>query len=168
MPKGKGKGKKNASPPKQSSGGAGGSSAAAAAPAIQAEYEEMILTFDDDPPPFDEYPPDFASGSGAGGSGSGSGKAPASPAQRKSIKSNQAITLQGPMEVDGCVKSMASIQFDGDFAVRDKIEAYGNIDVNGNLNCMYVPSLSVAIFSPSPLLLIAPARRRCDPEPPCP
>lgn len=150
MPKGKGKGKKNASPPKHSSSG---SSAAAAPPALQAEYEEMILTFDDDPPPFEEYQPDFASSSGAGSSGSGS-----APAKKKSVKSNQAVHLQGPLDVDGSVKSMASIQFDGDFAIRDKIEAYGNIDVNGNLTCVYVSSLSVSLPSfrslPLPLFLV--------------
>ncbi|KAK4157969.1 hypothetical protein C8A00DRAFT_39680 [Chaetomidium leptoderma] len=55
--------------------------------------------------------------------------------KKKSIKSDNALDLRGPMEVDGSVKSMESVTFSGDFAVRDRIEAYGNLEVHGNLNC---------------------------------
>lgn len=82
-------------------------------------------------------------------SGSSSAAGPSVPGPRgrvkrkKSVKSETSIELKGPMEVDGSVKSGAGITFSGDFAVRDRIEAYGNIDVNGNLNCKYVPTLPV-------------------------
>lgn len=109
MPKGKGKGKKSAS------GSTSGSSASANVPAPttqHAEYEEMILTFDDDQPAYEEYQAEATSSAGVHTS-------PAtSVSKKKSIKSNSAINLQGPMEVAGSVKSMASVTFDGDFAVR--------------------------------------------------
>ncbi len=136
-PRGKGKGKKTTEAPRH-------------APAAQAEYEEMILTFDDDPNTgasgvaYDDSAAATTSGGGGGSSG-GSG----SVKKKKSIKSNSALDLVGPMEVDGSVKSMGAISFAGDFAVREKIEAYGNIDVNGNMNCMYA-ALSLVLSSSSP------------------
>lgn len=78
----------------------------------------------------------------ASGSSSAAGPSVTSPRGRvkrkKSVKSDSSIELKGPMEVDGSVKSGAGVTFNGDFAVRDRIEAYGNIDVNGSLNCKYV------------------------------
>lgn len=61
--------------------------------------------------------------------------------KKKSIKSETSIDLRGPLEVDGSVKSMASIKFDGDFAVRDRVEAYGDVGVHGTLNCRFVTPL---------------------------
>jgi cytoskeletal protein CcmA (bactofilin family) len=57
--------------------------------------------------------------------------------KKKSIKSEEALELRGPLEVDGSVKSMASVSFvgGGEFAVRDRVEAYGNLEVEGVLSC---------------------------------
>ena len=52
----------------------------------------------------------------------------------KSIKSEEGLDLQGPLEIAGSVKSGGSINFNGDFAVKDKIDAYGAININGSLN----------------------------------
>ena len=72
------------------------------------------------------------------GSSSGRHAGMAGLSQKKSIKSDSSIELEGPMEVDGSVKSMGGITFTGDFAIRDRIEAYQDIDLNGNLTCKYV------------------------------
>jgi hypothetical protein len=51
------------------------------------------------------------------------------------------------MEVDGSVKSMASISFSGgDFVVRDRIEAYGDLGVSGSLTCRFVSPLFISIY----------------------
>lgn len=42
------------------------------------------------------------------------------------------------MEVDGSVKSGGGVAFSGNFAVRDRIEAYGDISIVGDLRCRYV------------------------------
>ena len=53
----------------------------------------------------------------------------------RSVKSEDAVSLQGPLDVAGSVKSGRSITLNGDFTVEDKIEAYGSIDITGNVNC---------------------------------
>ena len=93
------------------------------------EYEH-IMTFD--------QPMMMAGSSSSSSAQQQSGTSPVK--KKKSIKSDNAIDLRGPMEVDGSVKSMASLTFSGDFWVRDRIEAYGNVDVGGNLTCRFVLS----------------------------
>lgn len=108
-------------------------------PAIsQAEYEEMLLTFNSGDVDYNAQ--DHSADTNS-----------AVVKKKKSIKSNSSVHLVGPMEVDGSVKSMGSVSFLGDFAVRDKIEAYGNIEVSGNVTCQYV--LSPTLLSSSPLLI---------------
>lgn len=53
----------------------------------------------------------------------------------RSIKSENQLDLHGPLEIVGSVKSGSSINFDGDFIVRDKIDAYGGIAMNGSISC---------------------------------
>jgi cytoskeletal protein CcmA (bactofilin family) len=53
----------------------------------------------------------------------------------RSIKTDDSVDLQGPLEVEGSVKSGGNIGFHGDFVVREKIDAYGAIHINGSLNC---------------------------------
>jgi hypothetical protein len=88
------------------------------------EYEH-VMTFDNE-------------GTAGPSAGSSSAAQQATFKKRKSVKSDASVELRGPMEVDGSVKSMGGITFSGDFSVRDRIEAYGNIDINGNLTCKYV------------------------------
>ncbi|KAJ4292320.1 hypothetical protein N0V88_005952 [Collariella sp. IMI 366227] len=57
---------------------------------------------------------------------------------KKSIKSDNALDLRGPMQVDGSVKSMSSVTMSGDFSVRDRIEAdkvkiFGKLKINGTM-----------------------------------
>jgi cytoskeletal protein CcmA (bactofilin family) len=59
---------------------------------------------------------------------------PPSFQRSRSIKSEVELTLKGPLEINGSVKSGGSIDFDGDFVVRDKIDAYGAITINGNVS----------------------------------
>jgi cytoskeletal protein CcmA (bactofilin family) len=47
----------------------------------------------------------------------------------KTIKSDGQVTLQGPLDIVGSVKSGSNVTFNGDFNVREKIEAYGSIDI---------------------------------------
>lgn len=61
----------------------------------------------------------------------------------RSIKSDDPLDLRGPMEVDGSVKSMSSVTFRGDFSVKDRIEAYGDVDIQGNLSCGYVSPIVI-------------------------
>ena len=69
-------------------------------------------------------------------SGAGSSTGGNQPVRKsKTIRSDGEINLQGPMDIVGSVKSGSNVTFDGDFTVREKIEAYGAIDVNGNLVC---------------------------------
>jgi len=50
------------------------------------------------------------------------------------IKSDSALRLRGPREVDGSIGSMASVTLSGDFIVYGQIEAYGNLEVEGTLH----------------------------------
>ena len=109
------------------------------------EFGEEIITFDS---PIHAYDPTETALAMAGGSGSsGSGQPAGGVKKRRSIKSEASIELVGPMEVDGSVKTMGAVTFTGDFSVRDRIEAYGDIDVNGSLTSRYAcsanPYLSV-------------------------
>lgn len=52
----------------------------------------------------------------------------------RSIRSEGNLELRGPLDVAGTVKGR-SLTFEGDFIVSDRIEAYGSIDVNGNMTC---------------------------------
>lgn len=58
---------------------------------------------------------------------------PPSTHRSQNIASDDGIELQGPLQIDGSVKSGGSIVFNGDFMVRDKIDAYGTINMNGNV-----------------------------------
>jgi hypothetical protein len=58
--------------------------------------------------------------------------------RKKAVQSEKSITMHGPMEVCGTVKSGGAITFNGDFSIGDRIEAYGNIDLKGSLTCRYV------------------------------
>ena len=73
----------------------------------------------------------------AGGSSSSSHGATGNGAVRKtrSVRSEDAVSLQGPLDIVGSVKSGRSITLNGDFTVEDKIEAYGSIEVMGSVNC---------------------------------
>lgn len=68
-----------------------------------------------------------------------------SPPQYKrtrSIKSEQKIDLQGPIEVAGSVKSGSSINLEGDVIVTEKVDAYGGIGMNGSIRCECVPTVA--------------------------
>lgn len=52
----------------------------------------------------------------------------------KGVKSESELSLKGPLDIHGSVKSGGSIDFDGDFFIRDKIDAYGAITINGNVS----------------------------------
>lgn len=102
---------------------------------MELEFGEEIITFDS---PIHAYDPTETALAMAGGSSSsGSNQQSGGVKKRKGIKSEASIELMGPMEVDGSVKSMGAVTFTGDFSVRDRIEAYGDIDVNGSLTCRY-------------------------------
>ena len=72
----------------------------------------------------------------AGGSSSGHGPS-GNPSVRKSrsVRSEGDVSLQGPLDVAGSVKSGRSITLSGDFTIDDKMEAYGSIDIHGNVTC---------------------------------
>lgn len=53
----------------------------------------------------------------------------------KAVRSEAAVTLQGPLEVAGGVRSGGNVALNGDFDIKDRIEAYGAIDINGNVMC---------------------------------
>jgi hypothetical protein len=101
---------------------------------MELEFGEEIITFDS---PIHAYDPTDTALAMAGGSSSSGSNQQAGVRKRKSIKSETSIEVVGPMEVDGSVKSMGAVTFTGDFSVRDRIEAYGDIDVNGSLTCRY-------------------------------
>lgn len=67
---------------------------------------------------------------------SGSGVGSHQPVFQKSgsIKSDESLDLQGPLEIAGSVKSGGRINFDGDFMVKDKIDAFGAINMNGTVS----------------------------------
>lgn len=50
----------------------------------------------------------------------------------RSIHTDTNLELTGPLDVAGTIKAR-SIHFDGDFIVSDTIDAYGNIDIQGNM-----------------------------------
>lgn len=69
-------------------------------------------------------------------SGSTSGyTAPINVKKSKSIKSEEEISIQGPLEVAGSVQSGRGINFQGCISVRGPIDAYGNITTNGEMSC---------------------------------
>ncbi|KKP02155.1 hypothetical protein THAR02_05741 [Trichoderma harzianum] len=69
-------------------------------------------------------------------SGSTSGYAPPRNVKKsKSIKSEEEINIQGPLEVAGSVQSGRGINFQGCISVRGPIDAYGNITTNGEISC---------------------------------
>lgn len=57
------------------------------------------------------------------------------PRRSRSIKSEDPLHIEGPLDVQGSVKSGSSITFKGDIVVKDKIDAYGGISIDGNLSC---------------------------------
>lgn len=58
---------------------------------------------------------------------------PPSLQRSQSITSDDGIELLGPLQIEGSVKSGGSIVFNGDFMVKKKIDAYGAINMNGNV-----------------------------------
>jgi hypothetical protein len=109
------------------------------APSTQAEYEAMMSSFSVD---LSAYTTDASASSAMAGSSS-AGTTPQTTSshegdgiiRNKSIKSPESVEISGPMEVDGSVKCEGSIAFFGDFSVRDKIEAYGDVNLDGNMTC---------------------------------
>lgn len=66
----------------------------------------------------------------------------------RSIKSEEQLDLHGPLEVAGSVKSGSSINFEGDFIVRDKVDAYGAIAIDGSVSCeLSVPTAALRYAS---------------------
>ena len=55
--------------------------------------------------------------------------------RKKNISSDKSLQLKGPMEIAGSVKAGGGITFNGDFTVGERMEAYGNIELNGNMTC---------------------------------
>lgn len=110
---------------------------------------EKIMTFDQ---PFMMAQPSSSSPQPQGSSSSSSSGAKMK--KKKSITSDHAVELRGPVEVDGSVKSMATVSFvgGGEFVVRDRIEAYGDVELSGYLSCGYVFFFS--FFSPSSLFTL--------------
>ncbi|OAR01048.1 hypothetical protein LLEC1_02903 [Akanthomyces lecanii] len=50
----------------------------------------------------------------------------------RSIHSEQNLELTGPLDVAGTIKAR-NIVFEGDFIVSDTIDAYGDVEINGNM-----------------------------------
>lgn len=50
----------------------------------------------------------------------------------RSIHTESNLDLVGPLDVAGSIRAR-SIYFDGDFIVSDTIDAYGNIQIDGNM-----------------------------------
>lgn len=57
-----------------------------------------------------------------------------------SIHTEHNLQLTGPLDVAGTI-SARNIKFSGDFIVSDTIDAYGNIDINGNMTAEYAISV---------------------------
>lgn len=53
----------------------------------------------------------------------------------RSVKSDHQVDLLGPIYVDGSIKSGSGVNLTSDVMVREKLEAYGAIFINGSLNC---------------------------------
>ncbi|KAH6879459.1 hypothetical protein B0T10DRAFT_566143 [Thelonectria olida] len=53
----------------------------------------------------------------------------------RTIQSDGAIDLHGPIKVLGSVKSGSNISLIGDFIIRKKIDANGELIMNGSLRC---------------------------------
>lgn len=53
----------------------------------------------------------------------------------RSIKDDQPIDLMGPVDVLGYVKSGSGVNLTGEVIVREKLEAYGAIFINGSVSC---------------------------------
>ena len=75
---------------------------------------EHIMTFDQPEQPIPMGPSSPFTNSGGSGSRS---------VIKTSIRSDDALSLRGPIEVDGSIGSMASVTFSGDFVVNGQIEA---------------------------------------------
>lgn len=54
----------------------------------------------------------------------------------RSIHSEHSLELTGPLDVAGTIRAR-NISFGGDFIVSDAIDAYGNIEINGNMTAEY-------------------------------
>jgi cytoskeletal protein CcmA (bactofilin family) len=53
----------------------------------------------------------------------------------QSMRSDEEINAQGPLEVTGSIESGRSVNLQGDISVRGSIDAYGNITAKGRINC---------------------------------
>lgn len=53
----------------------------------------------------------------------------------RSIKSEEELQLSGPLDIVGSVTSGRGIGFEGKFAVRGSIDAYGDIKTKGDMVC---------------------------------
>lgn len=86
------------------------------------------------------YTPDVYAAAGSSSAGTTPQTAPSHDGgggitRNPTIESPESIALSGPMDIDGSVKCGGSVAFYGDFSVRDKIEVYGDIDLQGNMTC---------------------------------
>lgn len=54
----------------------------------------------------------------------------------QSIHTENSLELTGPLDVAGTIQAR-NIYFDGDFIVSDAIDAYGNIELDGNMTAEY-------------------------------
>lgn len=69
-------------------------------------------------------------------SGSTSGyTAPRNHKRCRSMKSDEEINAQGPLEVTGSIESGRGINLQGNVSVRGNIDAYGNITSRGEISC---------------------------------
>ena len=124
---------------KKAAAAAAASSSSASASAVDAEMElpdipileyEEIMTFDS---PINAQDPYDASSAMQDDDSAPRAK------RKKNINSDKSLKLKGPMEIAGSVKSGGGITFNGDFTIGERMEAYGNIELNGNMTCRYVP-----------------------------
>lgn len=58
----------------------------------------------------------------------------------RSIKSEDALDLRGPLEITGSVKSERGINLEGEIIISGSLDAYGPLTMNGNISCEYVPN----------------------------
>jgi hypothetical protein len=72
-----------------------------------------------------------------GGATADAAQPPPAFRRERSINVDEELTLVGPLEVHGSVKSGSSINFEGDFIVKGRVDAYGAINMNGSSTIEY-------------------------------
>ncbi|KAF7543992.1 hypothetical protein G7Z17_g10311 [Cylindrodendrum hubeiense] len=53
----------------------------------------------------------------------------------RSVRDDGQVDLLGPIDVDGSVKSGSGVTLTNDIIIREKLEAYGAIYINGSVSC---------------------------------